>query len=89
MEAVNRRSEQHSMMALIPNVTSSGSLTTAATTKGSDFGAGHHSNMGASGVAGSGPGGSSTPKRGSINILNEVVVPRRPTNTSRVLNEHG
>ena len=54
---------------------SSGSLTTAATTKGSDFG-GQHRKV---------DGGSSTPQRSKLNIMNEVVMPQRPTNTSRAL----
>ena len=63
--------------SLAVNVTSSGSLTTAATTKGSDFGATH-------GVL-----TSNTPQRGGAAdcIMTEVVVPPRPTNTSRVFHD--
>ena len=68
------------MTNLAANVASSGSLTTAATTKGSGFGAAH-------GVRGSGAADSATPKRGSVSIMSEVIVPPRPNNSSRAIIE--
>ena len=53
------------MANLVANVTSSGSLTTAATTKGSDFGT-HGLNKGNS-------GGSNTPQRAASSMVKEVA----------------
>ena len=62
----------------VANMASSGSLTTADTTKGSDFCSQGFVNS---------SGSSNTPQRaqGSLSILNDSVVPPRPTNTSRVV----
>ena len=66
---------------LVANGASTTSLTTAATTKGSDFG-----NHGAAkGGRDSGSGrGSNTPQRDATNLMNEMTVPPRPTNSSRI-----
>lgn len=69
------------MANLAANVASSGSLTTAATTKGSGFGA-------IQGPRGSAAADSTTPKRGSVSIMNELLVLPRPNNSSRAMKEH-
>ena len=72
---------------MVPNQVSSASLNTAATTKGSDFG----NIKGNGSTSGQGGGGSNTPQRDATGIMknmNEmVVVPPRPTNSSRLFYE--
>ena len=89
-----QHSAQHSHSAnrhennLAVNVASSGSLTTAATTKGSDFGTSKHQHQGQINHTTGGSGGGGTPQRnGSMSIMKEVFVPPRPTNTSRILHD--
>ena len=70
---------------IVANGASTTSLTTAATTIGSDFCI--HGAVKNGSVTGSG-GGSNTPQRDASRLMNEMTVPPRPTNSSRVFYDH-